>query len=229
MATLLLLCPSITTLTSDLLAVSEKDIRKRRHQKRQHGQQKRRPLIPQAIIHRIPKQRKARREHASRETVRGQRARGVSGIGVDEEGEDAHVDEEHAGAENRTADYGHDPVHGGVGGPAEPEETDGYERGANDGGGEAEFGLCAADFAGCLFALADEAEEIFVETGQNWVSMELWALWFEGEKHLHRITRDCDDHTDCHTEEGQSGLPEIEAVVVREDEVEGSKEEIYYA
>ncbi len=35
-------------------------------------------------------------------------------------------------------------------------------------------------------------------------------------------------HADGYTEETQTDLPEIEAVVVREDEIEGSEEEIYY-
>jgi hypothetical protein len=54
---------------------------------------------------------------------------------------------------------------GGVGCPAEPEEADSYKGCASDDRRETEFGFCAAYFAGCLFALADEAEEVFMETG----------------------------------------------------------------
>ena len=119
-------------------------------------------------------------------------------------------------------------MHRGVGCPAEPEKSDGYEGGAGDGWGKMEFGFGAAHLAGCLFALADEAEEVFVETvgGQHLiVDVDCADL----DRYSQGMAGDCDHHADGHTEETQSDLPEIEAVVVREDEVEGAEEEIYYA
>jgi hypothetical protein len=122
-------------------------------------------------------------------------------------------------------------VYRGVSCPAEPEESDGYEWGTGDGWGEAVFGFGTAGLA-CLtftFTVADEVEIVFVESIRNWSATTMNLEIFGLNGCLQGIGADCNHHAHGYFQESQPDLPEIEAMVIREDEAEGAEEEVYYA
>lgn len=82
-----------------------------------------RPRNTQIAIHRRRKKREPRAETRTHQVIAGQHAGGVIGVGVGEVVQHAVEEEEGTGAEPCRADYGHYPVDGRAGGPAEPEEA----------------------------------------------------------------------------------------------------------
>ena len=96
-------------------------------------------------------------------------------------------------------------MHPRIGGPAKHEEAGGGQQGAQDGGREAKLWLAGAADSGLALVLANEAGADAVPQG---------------------IGRDAQQHGDHDAKKGQARLPDVEAVVVAEDEGKGAEEEI---
>ena len=165
----------------------------------QEAQQATRPRHAQTVIHGVCEEREGGPEGTPHEVVAGVDGGEVFGVGVAEVAEDGHEEQEGAHAEEGAADDGHDPVERGAGGPAEPEEADGDEEGADEGGLEADFGPEEPPVVELRFDVSVVVEE-------------------EGDHD--------DEGADEDAEEGEALGPEREVVDVNEDDGEALEPEI---
>lgn len=106
----------------------------------QEAQQTTRPRDTQLVIHGIRKERKRSSERTPDQIIPCVNRGDVFWVGISEIRQHGHEEQEGAHAEEGAADNGHNPVDRGARGPAEPEEADGDEKGANEGRLEADFG-----------------------------------------------------------------------------------------
>ena len=115
---------------------------KRNRQKRhaQKPQQATRPRDPQLVVHGVCEKRKRRPNRTPHQVVARIHRGDVFRVRVTEVREHGHEEQKGTHAEEGATDDGHDPVDRGARGPAEPEEADGDEEGADEGGLEADFG-----------------------------------------------------------------------------------------
>ena len=165
----------------------------------QEAQQTARPRDAQPVIHGVCEKGKGGPEGTPHQVVAGEHRGDVFGIGVAEVAEHGHEEQEGAHAEEGAADDGHDPVDRRAGGPAEPEEADGDEEGADEGGLEADFGPEEPALVELRFHVSVVEEE-------------------EGDHD--------DDGSDEDADEGETLGPEREVVDVDEDDGEALEPEI---
>ena len=125
----------------------------------QEPQQTARPINTQFVIHGVGEERKRRPERTPHQVVARVHGRDVLRVRVTEVGQHGHEEQEGAHAEEGAADDGHDPVDGRAGRPAEPEEADGDEEGADEGGLEADFGAEEAPLVELRFDVSVVVEE----------------------------------------------------------------------
>ena len=128
------------TRRSDPLPIKIQYKRNRYKSHTQKPQQATRPPDTELVIHGVCEKRERRPEGTPDQIVPRIHRGNVFGVGVPEVRQDGHEHEEGAHAEECAADDGHDPVDGGTRGPAEPEQADGDQEGADEGRLEADFG-----------------------------------------------------------------------------------------
>ncbi len=180
-------------------AIEVQHKRNRHERDAEEAQQATRPRDSQLVIHGVREERKRRPDRTPHQVVARKHGRDVLGVRIAEVGEHGHEEQEAAHAEEGAADDWHDPVDRGAGRPAEPEEADGDEEGADEGGLEADFGPQLAPVVELRFdVLAVVVEE-----------------------------RDHDDEgSDEDAEEGETFGPEREMVDVDEDDGETLEPEV---
>lgn len=115
----------------------KRDGDKRDTQEPQHAT---RPRHPQLMIHGVREQRKRRPERTPHQIVPRKHTGDVFRIRVPEVRQDGHEEQKCAHAEEGTANDRHDPMHARTRRPSEPEETDWYEEGADEGWLQAHLG-----------------------------------------------------------------------------------------
>ena len=120
------------------IIIQHKRNRHKRHA--QKPQQATRPRDPQLVIHGVCKKRKRRPDRTPHQVVARKHRGDVFRVCVPEVRKHGHEEQESAHAEEGATNDRHYPVDRGAGGPPEPEEADGDEEGADEGGLEAEFG-----------------------------------------------------------------------------------------
>ena len=108
----------------------------------EHGQaaeQTARPANAQPVVHSGSKERKRCPERGTHEVVTRVDGRDVARIRVSKVAEHGHEEQKGAHGEEGGANNGHDPVDRGARRPPEPEEADRYQKGAEEGGREAQL------------------------------------------------------------------------------------------
>lgn len=123
---------------------------------------------------------------ASEEVVGGEQTSRIHGVAERDVHKDTLHDDEDGGSVDGDADGGHDPVDARAGGPGEEEEADGGTEGGDQGGHETAFLDGPAE-------LGDAAVHVVVE--------------------VCGVDGDTDDTGDENTEEDETDLAEVHAVV----------------
>lgn len=165
----------------------------------QEAQQATRPPHPELMVHRIREQRKRRPERTPHQIIPRKHAGDILRIRIPQVRQHGHEEQKRAHAEERTADDGHDPMHARPRRPAEPEEADGDEEGADEGRLQADLGPQLALGVELRFHVA----VIVVEKGNHG-----------------------DDGADEDADEGETLGAEGEAVDADEDDGKGFEPEV---
>ena len=130
----------------------------------QEAQRRTRPHNPQIMIHSRREQGEPRAETAPHKVVPRQHTGRILRIRVGEVIEDGLEEEESAHGEEAGANDGHNPMDTRARRPAEPKETDGYAKGANESGREA---FLRFDLAVVVELRLDDLVEVIEERGHD--------------------------------------------------------------
>ena len=145
---LIKMLPSPRTREPNPLTAIVEDERDRNQRDGQERQQRTRPLQPQFVVHLRREQREPGADDVADEDDPRQRAGAVGLVRVDDVVEDREDHDVDAEAEEDGADHGHEPVHGRERRPAEPEQRQRDQEGAEAREPHAGFGHAFAVVGG---------------------------------------------------------------------------------